>query len=239
MQKNIRQWLRSCLSCQRSKIQLHTVTPLGSFLPPDSRFDRLHIDLVGPLPPSKEYSFLLTIIDRFTHWPEAIPLADITAASVAQAFIANWISRFGIPTTITSDQGCQFESSLWTELMKLIGIKCIWTTAYHPIANGIIERFHRQLKASIKSLPLPTDWVDGLPLILLGIRTALKEDIGCTAAELVYGTTLHIPGQLCTLSSTLPLDYHTTYVTRLKNIMSQLKSTQTRSHKHTSYFNSS
>ena len=143
----------------------------------------------------------------------------------------------GIPTTITTDQGRLFQSSLWTKLMKLLGIKCIQTTAYHPIANGIIERFHRQLKASIKSLPLPTDWFDGLPLILLGIRTALKEDIGCTADELVYGTTLHIPGQFCTPSLTSPLDDHTN-VARLK-IMSQLKSTPTRTHKRTSYFHSS
>ena len=86
--------------------------------------------------------------------------------------------------------------------MKLLGIKRIRTTAYHPIANGIIEPFHRQFKASIKSLPLPTEWIDGLPLILLGIRTTLKEDIGCTMAEVVYGTTLRIPGQFCTPSPT-------------------------------------
>lgn len=76
--------------------------------------------------------------------------------------------------------------------MRLLGTKCIRTTAYHPISNGMIEWFHRQLKAALKYQPNLTNWVSSLPLTLLGIRTALKEDLQCTAAELVYGTTLRI-----------------------------------------------
>ena len=61
--------------------------------------------------------------------------------------------------------------------------------------NGIIERFHHQLKAALKSYPNPTDWSRSLPLVVLGIYFSLKEDlVGCTAAELVYGTTLRLPG---------------------------------------------
>ena len=77
--------------------------------------------------------------------------------------------------------------------MQLLGSKRICTTAYHPIAV-FIERLHRQLKAALKCHPNPTHWADSLPLVLLGIRTSLKEDIHCTSAELVYGTSLCLPG---------------------------------------------
>ena len=73
--------------------------------------------------------------------------------------------------------------------------KWICTTVYHPITNGIIECFHHQLKSSLKSYPNPTNWSDILPIILLGIHTTLKDDVHCTAAELVYGTTLRFLGE--------------------------------------------
>ena len=62
--------------------------------------------------------------------------------------------------------------------------------AYHPQTNGMVERFHCQLKAALKAQPNPHFWMDILPLVLLSIRTSLKEDISATAAEMVYGTTL-------------------------------------------------
>ena len=142
--------------CQWAKIHGHTVTPLATFNTPDICFDHIHIDLVGPLPTSQGYTYLLTCVDRFTRWPEAISISDSTADTVAQAFVNGWISRFGVPTTITTDRGQQFESALWTQLMRLLGTNRIRATAYHPIANGLVERFHHQLKGSLKSIPDPT-----------------------------------------------------------------------------------
>ena len=60
----------------------------------------------------------------------------------------------------------------------------------------MVERFHHQLKGALKAQPNPTSWVDALLLVLLGIRTALTEDLSATQAEIVYGTTLHIPGEV-------------------------------------------
>ena len=151
--------------------------------------------MVGPLPSAQGYSYLLTCIDRYTRWPEAIPISDITAETVATAFVSGWVARFGVPSTVTTDRGRQFESHLWKELTRLLGTKQIRTTAYHPISNGIIERFHRQLKGSLKDKTGGTTWVDALPLILLGLRSAFKDDLNACAAELVYGAPLCLPGQ--------------------------------------------
>ena len=89
------------------------------------------------------------MIDRFTMWPEVVPLIDITAETVVLAFISMWVARYGVPAVITTDQGRQFESSLWSQLMKVLGTHRTRTTAYHSIANGLVERLHRLLKADI------------------------------------------------------------------------------------------
>ena len=110
--------------------------------------------------------------------------------------------------------------------MTLLGTRRIRTTAYHPIANGIVERFHCQLKASIKCHDT-VRWTEVLPLVLLGIRTTLKTDINCTAAELVYGSSLRIPGEFVTKSQTVVED-PVSYVARLKDHMSRIRPTPTR-----------
>ena len=196
MNKDVRSWARECPQCQRCKIQRHTRSPIAPISTPDERFAHVHIDLVGPLPSSQGYTHLLTMVDRFTRWPEAIPVADTSAITIARAFVANWVARFGTPATITSDRGGQFTSTLWREINWLLGTRHIRTTAYHPCANGMVERLHRQLKSALKASPSPDRWVDNMPLILLGMRSTVKEDLGHTCSELVYGTTLRLPGDL-------------------------------------------
>ena len=228
MNSDVRRWARSCLQCQRAKVTCRTVTPLGTFNTPDARFDHVHIDLVGPPPTSQGCTYLLTCTDRFTRWPEALPIQDSTADAVTQAFISGWISRFDVPSTITTDLGQQFESSLWKHLMCLLGTQRIRTMAYHPIANGLVEYFHRQLKGAMKCLSDTTHWSKALPLILLGIRTTFEQDCCCTAAELVvYGTTLRLPDYFTSTPTSSQLEPHS-YATQLKTIIHKLQSPTTR-----------
>ena len=105
-------WARSCLQCQRSKVQTHVKTSVPAILVPSRRFSHVHIDIVGPLPSSQGYSYLLTMIDRTTRWPEAVSLSSISTEACVRAFIATWVSRFGVSSTLTSDRGAQFMSSV-------------------------------------------------------------------------------------------------------------------------------
>ena len=178
------------MQCQRAKIQHHIRSPLSSFPASKTRFQIVHVDLVAPLPSSRGFSYLLTCIDHFTTWAEAIPITNTTAETVVQAFINGWVSRLGVPSTIVTDRGRQFESHLWKNLVSFLGCKWAHTTAYHPQRNGMVEHFHRQLKCALKAQTNANLWIDILPLVLLGIRTSLNEDISSIAAKLVYGTTL-------------------------------------------------
>ena len=195
LKKQVNQWAKECLACQTSKIQSHVHTPVINIPVPSKRFSHIHIDIVGPLPPSEWFSHILTIIDRTTRWPEVIPLSNTSTTECARALIRHWISRFGTPLDMSSDRGSQFTSTLWNEIAHQLQVNLHHTTAYHPQSNGLVERFHRTLKAALKARLQGPSWTDELPWVLLGLRTVPKDGIGSSAAELVYGTPLKVPGQ--------------------------------------------
>ena len=175
IKNDCRRWARACIECQKSKVSRHVSAPRGSFTQPSARFEHVHIDIVI-LPVSEGYRYCLTCVDRFTRWPEAFPLENQEASTVARAFYEGWITRFGTPLRVTTDQGRQFESHLFKQLAVLTGTTQLRTTAYHPAVNGMVERLHRQLKAAIKCHQ-NNRWTEALPTVLLGIRAAWREDL--------------------------------------------------------------
>ena len=197
LRADVSKWARECLHCQRAKVRRHTVPEIGEFIVPNKRFAHLHADLTK-MPESNGYCHLLTVIDRFTRWPAAFPLKDTTTESVIDALTHGWISSFGVPKAITTDRGSQFTSAIWKQLCDTWGIEVHLTTSYHPEANGLIERFHRRLKESLRAQcgDDRAEWYWRLPMALLAIRTTLKPDVGASPADLVYGEGLAVPGEL-------------------------------------------
>ena len=236
LNKDSNLWSQSCIACQKSKVQRHTKSQFDNIPIPAGRFEHIHMDLVGPLPPSEGNVYILSIVDRFTRWPEAYPIPDMSTKTVAKTFFDNYISRFGTPSELTTDRGSQFESKLFEELTKLTGTLHIKTTAYHPQSNGMVERFHRQLKSALEARGNTENWASELPMILLGIRTAVKEDLKCSSAELVYGQTLRLPGELILPKPIDPLANPNLVVEKLRESMRTVIPTKTRERKRIDFF---
>ncbi|BHF85004.1 hypothetical protein SprV_1002816000 [Sparganum proliferum] len=185
---------------------------------------------------SNGFTHLLTCVDRYTRWAEAIPLPNTQAETIVKAFVSRWVAMFGAPSTVTTDRGAQFESALFQTLLNFLGCTRIRTIAYHPAANGMVERFHRQLKTALRAVEDPGNWSHNLPLALLGIRAALKSDLGCSAAELVFGTTLRLPGEMITATSRGADETPDNLVHRLRQFMRSLSPFPPRTPMTESYF---
>lgn len=115
----------------------HTCAPPGSFPSLDERFAHVHVDITGLLPSCGGQTYLLTCVDHFSCLCESLSMSDITAHTMAKTFVSGWVSY----SVITADKRWQFESDLFKKLMRTLESKRIKTTAYHPEANGLVERF--------------------------------------------------------------------------------------------------
>ena len=197
IQGDISRYVQSCDICQRTfpKGRVQKV-PLGDMPIIDTPFKRVAVDIVGPMEPrtARGNKYILTMVDFATRYPEAVPLKNIEAVTIADALV-DIFSRIGVPQEILSDRGSQFTSGLFAEVTKLLSLRQLFTTPYHPAGNGLVERFNGTLKTMLRRMcaEKPTDWDRYLGALLFAYREAPQASLGFSPFELIYGRRVRGP----------------------------------------------
>ena len=175
-----------------AKVSKQTINPPAKIFPvPRSRFTHLHVDVVGPLPPSEGMSYILSIICCRTRWVECIPIPTATSKNCANAFIRGWLQRFGACEEIVADNGNTFQAGLWLDLNRILGIKVKFIPPYHQSTNGALERQHRTIKESLKASLIDMgnthrdQWMQQWPFTMLGRMVAFQPDLEASSADLL------------------------------------------------------
>ena len=153
-------------------------------------FERISMDIVGPLPKSSAGNrFILVINDLATRYPEAIPMRTVKSPKIAEE-LAKYVSRHGIPKEILTDNGTNFISTYIRKLYEILGIKQVLTTPFHPQTNGVTERFNGTLISMLRRFVRDdvNQWDKMLPYVLFAYRETPHQATGFSPFELLYGT---------------------------------------------------
>ncbi|GFW76646.1 hypothetical protein TNCV_4943631 [Trichonephila clavipes] len=162
-------------------------------------FERIAFDILGPLPRTASGNkYLLVVMDYFTKWPEVYPIPDQEAPTVAEAVVQHWISRYGVPLQLHSDQGRNFVSAVLKGVCELLGIDKTKTTPLHPQSDGMVERFNRTILNNLSLMVSKNqqDWDQKVPLFLLAYRSAVHETTGYSPSQMLFGRDLRLPCDL-------------------------------------------
>ncbi len=187
MHKDIQKYIKSCSKCQLFDKRGPPKAPLVAPELIVHRFEKLAVDVVGPLVKSKSgFRYILTAMDLATSFPFAYPMKSCTANETAHKLLSIF-SMFGPPVAILSDQGTNFMSKVLQSFYEKLAIQRISTSPYHPESNGKLERFHSTLKAVLrKSIVQRIDWPNVLELALFFLRNLPHSRSGFTPYELTF-----------------------------------------------------
>ena len=212
--KDIEYWCRTCDICASRK------PPYRRAKAPMKQFnvgyplERCSLDIMGPLPSSNNARYLLLVSCYFTKWLMVIPLETIDAKTVATKLIERFVSVSGVPVTLHSDQGSNFQSNVFQEVCSILGIEKTRTTPGRPQSDGMIERACRSVQSMLAAYVSQNqrDWATYIPLIVLAYNSSVHDTTRCTPASLMLGRQLRLPIDLAlgtpeTRPSTSETDY--------------------------------
>jgi RNase H-like domain found in reverse transcriptase/Reverse transcriptase (RNA-dependent DNA polymerase)/Integrase zinc binding domain/Integrase core domain/gag-polyprotein putative aspartyl protease len=192
-------WCHRCNDCAQSKGPKTRSRGRMRQYNVGAPFERIAIDVAGPFPTSDQGNkYILVATDYFSKWPEAFAIPNQEAVTVAEVLVNNIFCRYGVPLELHSDQGRNFESNVFQNVCRLLGIRKTRTTPLHPQSDGMVERFNRTLENHLRIVvnEHQTDWDRHLPLFLLAYRSAVHETTGQTPASVIFGRELRLPVDL-------------------------------------------
>ncbi|MGH0149802.1 UNVERIFIED_CONTAM: hypothetical protein FKN15_016115 [Acipenser sinensis] len=186
---DVSRYVATCPDCQRvapGRVRPAPLVPLPIISTP---FERIAMDIVGPLLPSDSgYTHILVVVDYATRYPEAVPLRSTSAAAIATE-LAQIMARVGIPKEILTDHGTNFLSKTLQQVYKILKIRPIRTSVYHPQSDGLVERFNQTLKSMLRRFVTQEQkhWASLLPYLLFAVREVPQSSTGFSPFELLYG----------------------------------------------------
>jgi transposase InsO family protein len=195
----VQAWIAACKKCQQFKYAQPKKNGLLQPIRVTYPFEVVGIDLVGPLPTSKQGNkYLLVAVDLFTSWVEAQATADMTTATISKAILITVIARHGCPNRIFTDQGSQFKAGHYRQFCELFRIERAESTAYHHQTNEKVEQFVRFLKTALATKISLTqrDWDEHLTSCLFIYRVCLNRILQDTPFFLLYGRDAVLPQDL-------------------------------------------
>jgi hypothetical protein len=191
LHQDVARYIKSCLVCQRLRPGLERLQGLFRPHPANQIFEKVHIDLWGPCGFGGQSHTVLTMLDPATKWAECAPIPDKSAECIARVFMHEWISRWGFPTVLISDQDPSFCNEVLGRLCRLINTHHLRSTPYHPEGNSPVETFHRTLRKGLVHFQFfrkeGVSFQEALDLVLLGYRATPHLSTGESPAFLVYG----------------------------------------------------
>lgn len=217
MQRDVNEYIRNCIPCQRNKCSLRTKMPMEITDTANSPFDKVYLDIVGPLPitvTGKKY--ILTFEDDLTRFMDCYALDNCEAETVAEAFYNEIISRYRIPKVLVTDQGANFVSDMFKRVCKFLKIKKLQTTAYHPQSNGALERCHRPLADYLRIFveENPSVWDQWLRQAVHVHNNTPHSATRLTPMDCLFGFTAELPTNLTRAPE--PIYNHENYFYKLK-----------------------
>lgn len=199
LKTEIQSFIKSCDSCQRKKlVRNKTRLPMIITDTPGNAFDKVALDIVGPLPITQSNNqYLLTLQCNLTKFLDAIPIPDSTAQTIGTVFAREYITRYGAPRAILTDQGANFMSTTMKQISRLFKIKQIRTSAYRPQSNGSLERSHIVLTEFLKHYTdAGKNWDEYIRFAIFCYNTAKHEGTNFTPHQLIFGAEAQLPSNL-------------------------------------------
>ena len=235
MRKDVEVYVQRCHTCQQTKPWHEFKAPMGDVSELTKPFEITTMDVCGPFPRTENGNrYLLTFVDHLTHYPEAIPIKQITAEECARAYATHIVARHGSGSKLISDQGKNFTSAFFRETCKILRISQIYTMAYRPQANGKLERFHKTLAEGLSHYVNTSgnNWDRLVPFFLMAFRNTPHGTSRLSPFYMLHGREMVLPSLQDLKAKLSPEIRNSEHTRQLENLKANLRSAYKLAHEY-------